>query len=226
MQIGSPWAEVLIVLAAYFVGGLPFGWLMAKLVKGVDLREVGSGGTGATNCSRLWQGWRAVAMFAVVFVLDFGKGLFGALVSLDLAKWIANYSGSSSTALTLQVVCGLAAILGHMFTPYLGFRGGKGVATTFGVVAALAPLSALCGLGMWGLLIGVTKYMSLGSIGAMVALPISYWLDNGDAAFHKYLSVTLFLVVSAATVVWSHRANIQRLLQGTERRVGAADQRL
>ena len=226
MQIGSPFAEVLIVAAAYLVGGIPFGWLLAKLFKGVDLREVGSGGTGATNCSRLWKGPRALGMFAVVFILDFGKGLFGALVSLDMAKWIANYSGSSSTALTLQVVCGLAAILGHMFTPYLGFRGGKGVATTFGVVAALAPLSALCGLGMWGILFGITKYMSLGSIGAMVALPISYWLDYGEAAFHKYLAVTLFLVVSAATVVWSHRSNIKRILQGTERRVGVADQKL
>ena len=226
MQIGSPWAEILIVLAAYFVGGIPFGWIFAKLFKDVDLREVGSGGTGATNCSRLWSGWRSIAMFVTVFILDFGKGLFGALVSLDLAKWIADYSGSSSTALTLQVVCGLAAILGHMFTPYLGFKGGKGVATTFGVVAALAPLSALCGLGMWGLLLGLTKYMSLGSIGAMIALPISYWLDNGSEAFQKYLSVTIFLVVAAASVVWSHRTNIQRILQGTERRVGAADQKL
>ena len=92
--------------------------------------------------------------------------------------------------------------------------------------AALAPISALCGLGMWGLLIGLTKYMSLGSIGAMIALPISYWLDNGEAAFHKYLAVTIFLVVASATVVWSHRENIKRILQGTERRVGSADPKL
>jgi glycerol-3-phosphate acyltransferase PlsY len=226
MQIGSPWAEILIVLAAYFVGGIPFGWLVGRLAKGVDLRTVGSGGTGATNCSRLWQGPASVGMFVVVFVLDFGKGLFGALVSLDLAALIGDVSGSSSSAMTLQVVCGLAAILGHMFTPYLGFRGGKGVATTFGVVTALAPLSALYGLGAWGLLVGITKYMSLGSVAAMLAIPLSYWVDSGSEALRSRLAVTIFLVVTAVVVVWRHRGNIARILQGKERRVGDLDQQL
>lgn len=226
MQIGSPWAEILIVLAAYLVGGIPFGWLIGKIFKGVDLRQVGSGGTGATNCSRLWERSASVGIFVVVFVLDFGKGLLGALFSLDMAAWVGDAAGSSSSALALQVLCGLAAILGHMFTPYLSFRGGKGVATTFGVVTALAPLSALFGLGAWGLLVGITKYMSLGSMGAMLALPISYWLDYGEAAFRSRWTVTVFLVVTAAVVVWRHRANIQRILQGRERRVGDLDQQL
>jgi glycerol-3-phosphate acyltransferase PlsY len=208
------------------VGGIPFGWLVGRVFKGVDLRTVGSGGTGATNASRLWQRGRSVVVFVVVFALDFGKGLFGALVSLDMAEWVGNAAGSTTSALSLQVSCGLAAILGHMFTPYLGFRGGKGVATTFGVVAALAPLSALYGLGAWGLLVGVTKYMSLGSLGAMLAIPISHWLDYGEDAFRSRLAVTLFLVVTAVVVVWRHRENIRRILQGSERRVGELDQKL
>jgi glycerol-3-phosphate acyltransferase PlsY len=226
MHIGSPWVEILIVLAAYTVGGIPFGWLIGRLFKGVDLRTVGSGGTGATNCSRLWQGATSVVMFVVVFVLDFSKGLFGALVSLDLAAWIGDVAGSSSSAMTLQVLCGLAAILGHMFTPFLRFRGGKGVATTFGVVTALAPLSALYGLGAWGLLVGITKYMSLGSLAAMLAIPVSHWLDYGEDAFRSRLAITIFLLVTAIVVVWRHRGNIARILQGKERRVGDLDQQL
>jgi glycerol-3-phosphate acyltransferase PlsY len=226
MHIGTPLADVPIVLCAYFVGGIPFGWLVARIFKGVDLRSVGSGGTGATNCSRLWQGGASVGMFLVVFVLDFGKGLFGALVSLDIAEWIGAKTGSEASALTLQVVCGLAAILGHMFTPYLRFKGGKGVATSFGVVTALAPLSALWGLGAWGLLVGLTKYMSLGSIGAMVAIPLHHWAWKGAEAWKSRLAVSLFLVASAVVVVWRHRSNIKRILAGTERRVGALDQQL
>ncbi len=226
MQIGSPWAEMLIILSAYLVGGIPFGWLIAKVFKGTDLRTVGSGGTGATNCSRLWQGSASVGVFVAVFILDFGKGLFGALVSLDLAEAIGGYTGASSSALTLQVFCGLAAILGHMFTPYLGFNGGKGVATTFGVVTALAPLSALYGLGAWGLLVGITKYMSLGSMAAMLAIPLSHWIDSGSEALRSRLAITIFLVVTALVVVWRHRSNILRILQGKERRVGDLDQKL
>ena len=226
MHIGSPIAEILIVLAAYLVGGIPFGWLVAKVCKGVDLRTVGSGGTGATNCSRLWQGARSVGMFLVVFALDFGKGLFGALVSLDIAEWIGNKAGSEASALSLQVVCGLAAILGHMFTPYLKFKGGKGVATSFGVVTALAPLSALWGLGAWGLLVGLTKYMSLGSMGAMIAIPVHHWAWKGEEAWKSRLTVSLFLIASAIVVVWRHRGNIKRIRAGTERRVGALDQNL
>ncbi len=226
MDIGSPFAEILIVLAAYLVGGIPFGWLIAKVFKGTDLRTVGSGGTGATNCSRLWQGAPSVGIFLFAFALDFGKGLFGALVSLDMAAWIGSRMGSSTDELTLQTVCGLAAILGHMFTPYLRFKGGKGVATAFGVVTALAPLSALWGFGAWGLLVGLTKYMSLGSMGAMVAIPVHHWAWRGEDAWKTYLAVSLFLVTSAVVVVWRHRGNIVRILAGSERRVGEVDQKL
>jgi len=226
MQFGSPFAEILIVLAAYFVGGIPFGWLIAKFFRGVDLRSIGSGGTGATNCSRLWQGSASVGVFLVVFVLDFGKGLFGALVSVDMAQWIGDRAGLDTMPLTLQVMCGLAAILGHMFNPFLGFKGGKGVATSFGVVTALAPLSLLWGLGAWGLFVGITKYMSLGSIGAMVAIPVHYWAWRGEDAWKSYLAVSVFLFASMLFVIWRHRENIKRILAGSERRVGELDQKL
>lgn len=226
MSLGTPLAEIVLFLGAYLIGGIPFGWLAARVFKGVDLRTVGSGSVGATNASRLWQGGFSVLAFAGVFVLDFGKGLFVALFSADGAEVVGHHLGSESQALTLQVICGLGAILGHVFTPYLKFRGGKGVATTFGVVTALAPLSSLFGLGAWGMFLALTRYMSMGSIAAMTAIPISYLLNKGEATFRQYLVVFAFFTVVAAFVVWSHRANIKRILTGQERRVGELDQKL
>ena len=134
--------------------------------------------------------------------------------------------GSASSGITLQVLCGLAAVLGHIFTPYLRFKGGKGVATTFGVVTALAPLSSLWGLGAWGILVAITRYMSLGSIAAVVVIPLTYILDNGSQVFRSRLGVLLFLLTLAFVVVWRHRDNIRRILTGRERKVGATDQQL
>ncbi|MDA1195771.1 MAG: glycerol-3-phosphate 1-O-acyltransferase PlsY [Planctomycetota bacterium] len=226
MSLGSPWSEIVLVIGAFFLGGVPFGWIFARLVKGVDLRRVGSGGTGATNCSRLWHGPTSLLVFMLIFGLDFGKGLLGALISEDIARLLAGGLGADPNVMTLQAACGLAAILGHIFSPFLGFRGGKGVATTFGVVIGLAPISVLWGLGAWGLLVALTRYMSLGSMGAMVAIAISHWLMYGENAFTDRLAITVFLVASAAAVIWQHRTNIQRILAGTERRVGEADQKL
>ncbi|MDJ0972866.1 MAG: glycerol-3-phosphate 1-O-acyltransferase PlsY [Planctomycetota bacterium] len=226
ISMGTPTAEILLAVAAYLIGGIPFGWIMARTFKGVDLRKVGSGGVGATNCARQWSGWRSIAMFVVVFALDFGKGLFVALFSVEAAAAVGRVLDSESTGLALQVITGTAAIFGHVFTPYLRFRGGKGVATMFGVVTALAPLSSLAGLGAWGMILGITRYMSMGSIAAMVMMPLSYWLDNGADTFHARFVVFAFLLVMAGFVVWSHRSNIQRVLRGTERRVGDADQKL
>ena len=225
MPLGSPTAEILLAIAAYLVGGIPFGWLVGKVFKRVDLRTVGSGSVGATNASRLWQGKASIGIFLVVFALDFGKGLFVALFSREVAAEIGLRLGAESGGYALQVICGMAAVLGHVFTPYLKFRGGKGVATTFGVVTALAPLSSLFGLGAWGIVIFLTRYMSLGSIGAMFAIPLSFVLEYDDP-FGKRLVVFAFLTLVAVLVIWSHRGNIKRILQGRERRVGDLDQRL
>jgi len=222
LDIGSPWAEILAVLLAFGIGGIPFGWLTAKVVKGVDLRKVGSGNIGATNASRLFhKNWGIVA-FVAVFVLDFAKGFCAAFFSYKLASWL----GADIPSETVGLICGGASILGHVFSPYLGFRGGKGVATTLGVVTALAPWSSLAAVGMWGLLVGITRYISLGSIGAMLALPIMYFVSYGDEVFHRKLSIFLFLVALAGMVIWRHRTNIVRILSGRERKLGASDQQL
>jgi glycerol-3-phosphate acyltransferase PlsY len=222
LAIGSPWAEILAGLLAYAIGGIPFGWLFVRLVKGVDLRTVGSGGTGATNASRLWIGAPSVVVFCLIFVLDFAKGFAAAWFAHELSEWLVAESPGETAAL----ICGAAAILGHVFSPYLRFRGGKGVATAMGAVTALAPWAAFVGLCAWIVLVALTRYMSLGSIGAVLALPVAFAIQNGGGAFTSRLGTLVFLVGVAAMIVWRHRANISRILAGSERKVGALDQQL
>ncbi len=207
-------------MLSFAIGGIPFGWLFARFVKGVDLRTVGSGNIGATNASRLFDGGWSVAAFLFIFALDFGKGLCAALFGYKLGLWL----GADAHVEFLSVICGAAAILGHVFTPYLGFKGGKGVATTLGVVTAFAPWSSLAAVGTWGLLVGLTRYISLGSIGAMVAIPVAYLIHFGDRTWKEGLGVFLFFIALAGIVVWRHRENILRIVRGSERKLGASDQ--
>jgi glycerol-3-phosphate acyltransferase PlsY len=222
MNLGTPWGEILAALLAYLIGGVPFGWLAVRTLKGIDLRKVGSGNIGATNASRTWTGRGSIVAFLCVFALDFFKGFAAANWAGNLGEWLH----ATTPPETLDVLCGACAILGHVWTPYLRFKGGKGVATALGVVTALAPWSSLYALGAWGLLVGITRYMSMGSIAAMVSIPLTYLLRNGSETFHGRLGVFVFLTLVAVMVVWRHRGNIARVLQGRERKVGATDQAL
>ncbi len=220
IDVGSPLAEILAGLLAYLIGGVPFGWLAVRIAKGQDLRRIGSGNIGATNASRLWPGTVSIMVFVIVFALDFAKGFAAVSFAHRLGHWL----GSDPPGETLGLICGASAILGHVFTPYLHFRGGKGVATAFGVVTALAPWSSLAALGIWGILVAATRYMSLGSIGAMLAIPITYYASHGGETFRSRLASFVFFVLLAAMVVWRHRENILRILSGSERKVGTTDQ--
>jgi glycerol-3-phosphate acyltransferase PlsY len=215
VSIGTPIAEIVAALLAYAIGGVPFGWLTARAVKGVDLREVGSGNVGATNASRLWKGWASVAAFCAVFLLDCGKGFLAGWFSPALGAWL----GAGTHPETMAVICGASAILGHVFTPYLGFRGGKGVATALGVVAALATWPAIYAVGGWGLVVVLTGYVSLGSILAMASIPISYLARTGGETFGGKLGIFAFLTAVAIVVIWRHRENVRRILRGRERSV-------
>lgn len=220
MHLGSPWAEVLAALLAYVLGGIPFGWLTGRVLKGVDLRKVGSGNIGCTNASRLWPGKASVVAFIGVFLLDGFKGFCAAHWSTNLGEWLHGTSLTEVAAERLTIICGATVLLGHVFTPYLNFRGGKGVATALGVVTALAPWSSLYALGIWGLLAAVTRYVSLGSIGAVLSIPLTYLLNWGSETFTRRLGVFAFLTLIACVVIWRHRDNIRRILQGRERRIG------
>jgi glycerol-3-phosphate acyltransferase PlsY len=215
LPIGTPLAEILAALLAFAIGGVPFGWLTARAVKGVDLRTIGSGNVGATNAARLWPGWQSIVAFCAVFALDCAKGFVAAWFSPELGQWL----GARTIDETMGVICGAAAILGHVFTPYLGFRGGKGVATALGVVTALATWPAVYAVGGWGLVVVLTGYVSLGSILAIASIPISYLAREGSDTFGRRLGIFAFLTAIAVVVIWRHRENIRRILRGRERSV-------
>ncbi len=197
-------------LLAYLYGSVPFGFLAAKLLRGVDIRTTGSGNIGATNAARV-LGFK---FFPPIFLLDVSKGLLPTLAARLLA------SGGAFVPHPLAVGAGLAAILGHVFPVWLGFKGGKAVATSTGVFLVLAPWSVLVAAGAWALVFALWRYVSLASMTAAVALPVSVWFIHPDPlGTGRYL--TAFAALGGALVIYLHRANIRRLLAGTEHKIGA-----
>jgi glycerol-3-phosphate acyltransferase PlsY len=183
--------------AGYLSGSLPFGYWLVRLFKGVDIRRLGSGGIGATNVARA-GGWK---LALAVVLLDGFKGLIPALVFLLVDSHLA------------AVIAGTAAIVGHYRPVFLGFqKGGKMVATTGGVVFALAPYAGAVCLAVWIAVFVVTRYASVASLAVAVVLP------TATIAFGAPWSVVVFACGAAAGIVVLHRGNIERLLRGQERR--------
>jgi glycerol-3-phosphate acyltransferase PlsY len=189
---------MLTVLLGYLAGSVPFAFLLARRA-GVDVRIAGSGNVGAANVLRTTNTGRA----AVVMALDVAKGV----LAVALAH-LAN-AGSAVTAAT-----GAAAILGHIYPVWLRFHGGKGVAVAAGVFAMLTPLATVLACGVFIAITRATRYISLGSLAATIALPPVAWLTGAPATF------VLTAAGIAGLIVFRHRTNIQRLLAGTERRMG------
>ena len=192
----------LLVALSYLVGATPTSYWVGKAFHGIDLREHGSGNLGATNAFRV-LGWRSAAPVMAVDVL---KGF--------VPVWFFPGLAGSSFAWTLAF--GAAAILGHVFSVWVRFKGGKGVATSGGVFFALAPWAGLGALAVWLLLTFSTRMVSVGSIGAAVALPVLVALLPHQGG----RSLVAFTAVLAAFVIWAHRANVRRLLKGEEHRFG------
>lgn len=190
---------VILGVVAYFLGAMPFGLLVAKS-RGVDIRRHGSGNIGATNVFRVvGKGWGVFT-----FVLDALKGFIPAYVFPILACLDPEWG----------VLFGMVAILGHTFPVFLKFKGGKGVATSAGMLLGVAPAAVGIGFFCWALCLVFSRIVSLSSILAAVAVAVSvWWMDNG-------LTVRIALTVLSVLVIWLHRANIKRLINGTEHRFG------
>jgi glycerol-3-phosphate acyltransferase PlsY len=202
-------AYILTALFAYLLGSIPTGYLAAR-AKGVDIRKVGSGNIGATNVFRaLGKAWGIS-----VLLLDFAKGLGACLLVPSLAKGLVGAARADEGLISLALVAAVCVVLGHNFTVWLRFKGGKGIATSAGALAALVPWALLIGLGVWIVLFGLTRYVSLGSIGAAAALPVATWFTTGGNRVLTTLTAAL-----AAMAILKHRANIKRLLGGTESRI-------
>ena len=187
-----------LVIAAYLIGSIPMGLIFGKLIWKKDLRRFGSHNIGATNA------WRILDRKAglLIFILDFLKGQLGVLLGA--------YLFASPGAM---VVGGLFAVLGHMFPIFIGFRGGKGVATGLGVISALMPKVTLIVVVVWVVLTLITRYVSVASIVAAVLTPIL------AAAFKEPIIYFLFALVIAVFIVFRHRENIQRLKAGHENKI-------
>jgi acyl phosphate:glycerol-3-phosphate acyltransferase len=186
-------------LLGFALGAIPFAWILGRL-GGLDLRRVGSGNIGATNLSRS-MGYR---IGLVAFLLDGAKGAAAVLVARRFAP------GAESAPLW----AGGMAVAGHMFTPFLRFRGGKGVATGAGVFAVLAPASLLFAFGVFALTLAIGRMVSLASVLASMALPLA------QLALGASTGIVLLASLVGGMVIARHRANLARILQGTENRIG------
>lgn len=199
---------LVLAVVSYLVGAVPFGYLVARAVAGVDVRTVGSGNIGATNVRRAAGNLAGLA----VLLLDIAKGFVP-------ARFFAGWLFPDLPTTTAQVVCGAGAILGHVFTVFLRFRGGKGVATGCGVAFGLAPLEAALALVVFVVVVAVWRYISLGSMTAVVVFWVSL-LVLGEDPWGEGLALTVLAGAMAVLVIARHRSNIQRLLAGTEHKLG------
>lgn len=196
---------IIVLIVAYLIGSIPFGYLIVRTKEGGDIRQTGSGGTGATNVSR--RAGKAAGVLTLL--LDASKGVAAVLIAQNLSgtDWV-------------KAAAAIAVIVGHIFPVWLGFRGGKGVATGVGVFLVLAPIALLCAGVIFVSIVFFTRYVSLGSIMAAALIPLLVWLQNvfvePVADLRPLLTAA---VVGALLIIVAHRGNIERLARGTESQI-------
>ena len=199
-----------IILLCYLIGSFPSGYLVGKS-QGIDIRQHGSGNIGATNVLRVMgKKWGYLVFFS-----DSLKGF----IAVKVGVWLASSAGAEATL--AAVVAGICCIIGHNYTVWLRFKGGKGIATSIGVLLAIVPtMIVLIVLVVWLAVFLVWKYVSLASICAALSLPVAVLALFPLVAHGNYWVLVVFSLIVAALAVWRHRPNIDRLLQGKENRFG------
>lgn len=229
----------LAVVAAYLAGSIPASYLAGRLLCGIDLRRHGSGNLGATNV------YRALGLLpaAAVVLVDVGKGWLAAAVLPGLAAALVGVAapgelgaGGGSALLSvhgwdresagawgiLPIVCGMAAVLGHVYPVWLGFRGGKGVATGVGVFLALSPLATLGAVALWAAIVALTRIVSIASLALGVFLPLLVFAEQAERGAGTPWRLVAFAALAAVFIFWTHRENLRRLARGEERRIARA----
>lgn len=196
----------ILVILAYLVGSLPTAVLVSKKYFGIDIREHGSGNAGATNTFRILGSRAGTA----VMLVDVMKGFLAAKLAL-----FSNYSWNSEAITNLQVFLGLAAVVGHIFPIWAEFKGGKGIATLFGMILSIQPLVAVSLIGVFVVMLFLTRYVSLSSISASVAFPLLILFIFKEPE----VSYRVFAIGTALLVILTHYKNINRLLNGNENKV-------
>jgi glycerol-3-phosphate acyltransferase PlsY len=196
----------ILIILAYLIGSIPTAVWVSKKVYGIDIREHGSGNAGATNTFRI-LGKKAGS---VVMLVDMMKGFVAVKLSL-----LSSFSWHSEAIVNLQVFLGLAAVVGHIFPIWADFRGGKGIATLFGMILSIQPLAAVSLIGVFFLILYLTRYVSLSSISASIAFPLLILFIFNEPE----VSYRVFAIATAILVVLTHYKNINRLITGNESKV-------
>jgi glycerol-3-phosphate acyltransferase PlsY len=190
----------LVITICYLLGSIPFGYIVGKLFKKIDIRELGSGNIGATNVFRIL----GPSLASLVLIGDIGKGI----LSIYLVRFL------NIDNLLISTIAGLVVICGHDWSLFLGFKGGKGIATTFGVVFALNPTISILALIIWGVVLVTTRYVSLSSIFAVISIFIFTIL------FRQPYEYIIFSAIILVLGIFNHKDNIKRLRSGNERKIG------
>ncbi|MEO5889716.1 MAG: glycerol-3-phosphate 1-O-acyltransferase PlsY [Ferruginibacter sp.] len=199
--------ELLLIVLAYFIGSIPTALIISKSFFHIDIRDYGSGNMGATNTFRVLGSKYGT----IVMICDIIKGM----CAVALFNFLPQYLNDEWARTNLMVGLGLAAVLGHIFPIFAQFRGGKGVATLFGMILTVQPVIAVACVGVFLLVLFLTRYVSLSSILAGIALPICVlWIWNDDVILYR-----IFAICVAALIVLTHQKNIVKILRGSESRV-------
>ncbi len=202
---------IIAIIISYLVGSIPFAYIFVRLFKGIDIRKEGSGNVGFTNATRVI----GVKLGIIVLLADMGKGVLAVLA-------ISKLGMAQSNALVgyMPVLCGLFAVIGHIWTIFLGFHGGKGVATSLGVFIAICPIAGLVSLGVWLIIVAITEYVSVGSMFMCInfsalsfVLNSNYFIRDTDI-----WSIRIVAILITIIVIFKHTDNIKRLIKGEERK--------
>lgn len=202
---------VLIILFSYLIGSFPTGFVFAKIIKGVDIRTIGSKSTGATNTSRLLGTKIAI----IVLLIDLLKGLIATVLISRL-----NFGDLGLPADWAQLIAGVCAVLGHVFPIWIGFKGGKGVGTGAGMLLGLMPLELIMGFALFIIVVALTRYISLGSILIAVFVFVALLVESVYLKYQVPISHFAVSIVFLLAILITHRGNIKRLINGTESKFG------
>jgi acyl phosphate:glycerol-3-phosphate acyltransferase len=208
-----------IIILAYLIGSIPTSIIVSKAVKGIDIREHGSGNAGGTNVMRV-LGWKYGIL---VIILDALKGVLAVIVVARLhygAMPFQNQTPFDDFTL-VQIIAGIAAVCGHIWTIFAGFKGGKGIATALGMLLMIVTIDMLIAIGIFVLVVTISRYVSLGSILGAIAVPLTLVVRENIFNVHipGYKTILPFLIIVSLLVIYTHRKNVIRLINGSENKL-------
>ncbi|MEJ2613762.1 MAG: glycerol-3-phosphate 1-O-acyltransferase PlsY [Ignavibacteriaceae bacterium] len=208
-----------IIVLSYLVGSIPTSIIVSKLAKGIDIREHGSGNAGGTNVMRV-LGWKHGVF---VILLDALKGVLAVIVVARLHYGTMPFQNATpfDDFTLVQIIAGISAVIGHIWTVFAGFKGGKGIATALGMLLMIATVDMLVAIGVFVIVVSISKYVSLGSILGAIAVPVTLIVRENifNVNIHSYNTLLPFVIALVMLVIFTHRKNVVRLINGNENKV-------